>query len=129
MSGVVRFAQFIWPAVAEKLGFSANGHGERVRNGSALCKEGSWMWLELRNGSAVSPPRAPLGAPGLWRSLRKGPLPHQTARALVFDLPPLLSLEAEKEDDSEHSLAALVDWAEETMVTASASSSPATRSS
>ena len=116
MSGTVRFAPVVWPADAEKLGFYADAHGERVRNGSALRAEGGWLALELRKPYAAPHPHAQMGTPGLWRGLRRGAFADRTEWAHVFDLPPLLSPEAQQLEDSEHPCAALVEWAEATVV-------------
>jgi hypothetical protein len=108
-------APVLWPNDAEKLGFSADAHGERVRNGSALRAAGSWLALELRQTSAATPTYTQLGTVGLWRRLRKEPFPHQSGWVQVFDLPPLRSPEGQQQDDAEHPCAALVDWAEATV--------------
>jgi hypothetical protein len=112
VSGAVRFAKLVWPADAERLGFSSNQRGERVRNGSALRAEGSW--LELRARAAARHRSDLLGTPGLWRELRERSLPRPPAWVRVFDLPPLLSPEAWQQEGEEHPCAALLEWAEAT---------------
>jgi hypothetical protein len=115
MNEVVRFAPVLWPLDAERLGFAADESGERIRNGSALRSEGSWLALELRQPYAAPTPPNLLGTPGLWRPLRKRQLPHQPTWVPVFDLPPLLSPEAQHPDETQHPCAALLDWAEATV--------------
>jgi hypothetical protein len=114
VSGAVRFARLLWPAVAEELGFAPGPRGERVRNGSALRSEGDWLALALREPFEGDPLRDLLGSPGLWRALRERPLRDEPSWTRVFDLPPLAPPEAEDEPLPGHPCAALLDWAEAT---------------